>query len=398
MSDAPPPSAAAALGSRVLAAVNHDETLGLLARLIEAPSHNPPGDEAAAAAVLGQFLESHGIPTASREVSPGRPNLEASLGPAGGRLLLLNGHTDTMPPGPGWTVEPYQASMAGNRVYGLGACDMKAGLAAMAGAMAAVARVGAPLNGKVLLDAVADEEGTGAGTKAALSWGRAADWAVITEPTDLQVARAGNGQVNFTVTFNGKAGHGSTPEAGHNAIYDAAAFASLIERQAATLAGHAHPLSGPASYNLGVITGGVRTSIIPSQCTIGVDRRLIPGQTVANARTDLQHLLDDVLAARPGARAQWSVDVEYEPFEVTDELPLCTVLLQAAAEVCGHPLSFTGLRATTDAVFLCQAGVPAVVFGPGSLAQAHRPDEYVEVLQLQQATQALALTIVRLLC
>jgi succinyl-diaminopimelate desuccinylase len=262
----------------------------------------------------------------------------------------------------------------------------------------AVARSGVRLRGRVVLDAVADEEGTGAGTKATLRAGRAADWAVIAEPTGLQLARAGNGQVNFTVTFFGEAGHGSVPEDGHNAIYDAAAFIRLVEREAARLGGQVHPLTGSASYNVGVVSGGVRTSIIPSQCTVGVDRRIIPGQTVTEAVADLDDLLGLILDARPGARKQSSVDVDYEPFEVSEGMPLCAVLSEAAAVVCGRPAGFTGLRATTDAVFLCEAGIPAVVFGPGSLAQAHRPDEYVDIRQVQQATRAFALTIVGLLC
>jgi acetylornithine deacetylase/succinyl-diaminopimelate desuccinylase family protein len=393
-----PGSGSAGIDDRVLAAVDDDETLSLLARLIETPSHNPPGDEVAAAAVLGEFLAVAGITPAIHEVSPGRPNLEAALGPAGGPVLLFNGHTDTMPPGPGWSTDPYRAHRSGGRLYGLGACDMKAGLAAMAGAMAAVARSGVPLRGRVVLDAVADEEATGAGTKATLRAGRAADWGVIAEPTGLQLARAGNGQVNFTVTFLGEAGHGSTPEDGHNAIYDAAAFIRLVEQEAARLAGQVHPLTGPASYNAGVVSGGVRTAIIPSECTVGVDRRIIPGQTVAEAIADLDDLLGQVLDARAGARGRSSVDVDYEPFEVAERLPLCTVLSEAAAVACDRPAGFTGLRATTDAVFLCQAGIPTIVFGPGSLAQAHRPDEYVELRQVQQATRAFALTIVGLLC
>jgi acetylornithine deacetylase len=395
---ASPASGRAGIEDRVLAAVDDEETLSLLARLIEMPSHNPPGDEAAAAAVLGGFLASARITAVTHEVSPGRPNLEAALGPGGGRVLLFNGHTDTMPPGPGWSTDPYRAHRSGGRLYGLGACDMKAGLAAMAGAMTAVARSGVPLRGRVVLDAVADEEATGAGTKATLRAGRAADWGVIAEPTGLQLARAGNGQVNFTVTFLGEAGHGSTPEDGHNAIYDAAAFIRLVEQEAARLASQVHPLTGPASYNVGVVSGGVRTSIIPSECTVDVDRRIIPGQTVAEAIADLDDLLGLVLGARAGARGWSSVDVDYEPFEVAERMPLCTVLSEAAAVVCDRPAGFAGLRATTDAVFLCEAGIPTVVFGPGSLAQAHRPDEYVEVRQVQQATRAFALTIVGLLC
>jgi acetylornithine deacetylase/succinyl-diaminopimelate desuccinylase family protein len=398
MSRASRASGRADVADQVLAAVDDDETVSLLARLIETPSHNPPGDEAATAAALGGFLASAGITPATHEVSPGRPNLEASLGPGGGRVLLFNGHTDTMPPGPGWSTDPYRAHRSGGRLYGLGACDMKAGLAAMAGAMAAVARSGAPLRGQVVLDAVADEEATGAGTKATVRAGRAANWGVIAEPTGLQLVRAGNGQVNFTVTFLGEAGHGSTPEDGHNAIYDAAAFIRLVERDAARLAGELHPLTGPASYSVGVISGGVRTSIIPSECTVGVDRRIVPGQTVAEAVADLNDLLGVALGVRTGARARSSVDVDYEPFEVAERLPLCTALSEATAVVCGHPAGFAGLRATTDAVFLCEAGIPTVVFGPGSIAQAHRPDEYVEVCQVQQATRVFALTIARLLC
>jgi succinyl-diaminopimelate desuccinylase len=398
VSQVPPAAGPANIRDRVLAAVDDDETLDLLARLIETPSHNPPGNEAATAAVLSAFLASAGITPATYEVSRGRPNLEAALGPSGGRVLLFNGHTDTMPAGPGWTVNPHRPRRGGSRMYGLGACDMKAGLAAMAGAVVAVAKAGAPLRGQVVFDAVGDEEATGAGTKATLRAGRAADWGVIAEPTSLQIARAGNGQVNFTVAFLGEAGHGSTPEAGHNAIYDAAAFIRLLERDAVRLAGQVHPLTGPASYNVGVISGGVRTSIIPSECIVGVDRRIIPGQTVADATADLEDLLRQTLAARPGARARSSVDMDYEPFEVAEGLPLCGVLSQACADVCGRKADFTGLRATTDAVFLGEAGIPTVVFGPGSLAQAHRPDEYVEVSQVQQATRVFALTIVGLLC
>lgn len=398
MNRASPASGRADINGQVLAAVDDGETLSLLEHLIETPSCNPPGDEHAAAAVLGEFLASAGITSAMHEVSLGRPNLEAALGPRGGRVLLFNGHTDTMPPGPGWTTDPYRAHMADGRIYGLGACDMKAGLAAMAGAMVAVTRSGVPLRGRVVLDAVVDEEGTGAGTKATLRAGRAADWAVIAEPTGLQLARAGNGQVNFTVTFFGEAGHGSMPEDGHNAIYDAAAFIRLVEREAARLGGQVHPLTGSASYNVGVISGGVRTSIIPSECTVGVDRRIIPGQTVTEAVADLDDLLGLILGARTGARKQSSVDVDYEPFEVPEGMPLCAALSEATAAVCGRPAGFTGLRATTDAVFLCEAGIPTVVFGPGSLTQAHRPDEYVDIRQVQQATRAFALTIVGLLC
>jgi acetylornithine deacetylase/succinyl-diaminopimelate desuccinylase-like protein len=227
--------------------------------------------------------------------------------------------------------------------------------------------------------------------------GRRADFGIIAEPTELHVLRLGNGQVNFEVLFRGRAGHGSTPEAGRNAISDAAAFVSLVEAEAARLARDPYPLIGPASYNVGRIRGGLQTSIIPSECVVGVDRRIVPGQSVRDAIADLDELLERIRAERSGCRAERTVDIEYEPFEVAEDLPGCRVLRDAAAEVSGREISFGGLRATTDAVHLTEGGTPTVIFGPGSMQQAHQPDEFVSLEQLHQSTRALALTIVRLL-
>jgi acetylornithine deacetylase/succinyl-diaminopimelate desuccinylase family protein len=385
------------LEGRVLAAIDDEETLDLLRRLVEAPSANPPGNEGDAARVLATALARGGIEVRLEDVHPGRPNLAAELGPGGGPTLLLNGHTDTMPPGEAWTTDPYEAVVRDGKLYGLGACDMKAGVAAMTETVLAVKRSGIPLRGRVYLDAVVDEEATGAGTKYTVAKGRRADFAVIAEPTELQVVRLGNGQVNFQIRFYGKAGHGSTPEVGRNAISDAAAFVSLVEEEAARLAGAPYPLIGPASYNIGRIGGGLQTSIIPSECLVGVDRRIIPGQSVRDAVADVDALLERVAAERPGCRAERTVDIEYEPFEVPDDLPGCQALQSAAADVSGRAMGFGGLRATTDAVYLTEGGTPTVIFGPGSMQQAHRPDEFVSIEQLHQSTRAFALTIVRLL-
>lgn len=385
------------LEQRVVGAIDDEETLDLLCRLVEAPSANPPGDEGDVARVLARVLGRRGIDARLEDVHPGRPNLTAELGPAGGPTLLLNGHTDTMPPGEGWTTDPFEAVVCDGKLFGLGACDMKAGVAAMTEAVLAVKRAGIALHGRVCLDAVVDEEATGAGTKHTVARGRRADFAVIAEPTELQVVRLGNGQVNFNVRFYGRAGHGSTPEAGRNAIYDAAAFVALVEAEATRLARAPYPLIGPASYNIGRIGGGLQTSIIPSECHVGVDRRIVPGQSVHDAIADLDALLERLTAERPGCRAERTIDIEYEPFEVPEDLPGCQALRRAAAEVSGRAIGFSGLRATTDAVYLTEAGTPTVIFGPGSLRQAHQPDEFVSIEQLHQATRAFALTIVRLL-
>jgi acetylornithine deacetylase/succinyl-diaminopimelate desuccinylase-like protein len=260
-----------------------------------------------------------------------------------------------------------------------------------------VKRSGIRLRGCVYLDAVVDEEATGAGTKHTVARGRRADFAVITEPTELQVLLVGNGQVNFQVRFHGTAGHGATPEAGHNAIYDAAAFVSLVENEAARLREAPYPLIGPASYNVGRVEGGLRTSIIPAECLVGLDRRIVPGQSVRDAVADVDALLARIAAERPGCRTDRAIEIEYEPFDVPEDLPGCQALRSAAAAVSGREIRFGGLRATTDAVYLTEAGTPTVIFGPGSIEQAHRPDEFISIEQLHQSTRTLALTIVELL-
>jgi acetylornithine deacetylase/succinyl-diaminopimelate desuccinylase family protein len=383
--------------AKILRAIDDDEALDLLSRLVSAPSANPQGKEAAAAEALASTLARADVPYTLENVYEGRPNLSARVGPAGGTTLLLNGHTDTMPPGDGWTSDPYFPTIRDGKLYGLGSCDMKAGLAAMTEAVIAAQRSGIDLNGCVVLDAVVDEEATGAGTKHTISRGRRATFAIIAEPTELQVLRLGNGQVNFTVRLFGMAGHGSTPEAGHNAIYDAAELVSRLEAQGAKFAEHPHSLVGPASYNVGRIEGGLQTSIIPAECVLGVDRRISPGGTVAKAIADLDALLEATAAARPGMRVERTIDIEYEPFEVAEDVCGCQILGGAVAEVTGREIPFGGLRATTDAVFLAQAGTPTVIFGPGSIEQAHRPDEYVPVEQLHQASRAFALMIARFL-
>jgi acetylornithine deacetylase/succinyl-diaminopimelate desuccinylase family protein len=381
----------------VLAAVDDEATAALLARLVEVPSENPPGDEGDLVAELERELRSEGIDPILDEVLPGRPNLEAHLGDGDGPVLLLNGHTDTMPAGDGWSVPPHGAAIRDGRLYGVGSCDMKAGLASMVAAMRAVKRTAVRLRGRVILDAVVDEEARGSGTKRTVARGRRADWAIIAEPTGLEIAPLGNGQINVEMVFHGRAGHGSTPELGHNAIYDAAAFIAEVEAENARLSAHPHPLIGPASYSVGRTDGGLRTSIIPSSCRVGVDRRLLPGQTLGDAQTDLERLLDRALAGRPDARAEWTVTVEYPPFEVPRTLPVFRTLVGAVQDVTGEEAVVRGLRATTDAAFLAAGGIPAVVFGPGNLQQAHGPDEYVELEQVHAATRTFALTIVRLI-
>jgi acetylornithine deacetylase len=381
----------------VLDAIDDDETVELLRELIALDTQNPPGNEAIIARALAARLRSAASSIRLVEVAPGRENLEARFGRPGRGRLVINGHTDTMPAGIGWTSPPHEPTLAGDAIRGRGACDVKGGLAAAVEALLAVARAGVPLAGEVILDAVADEEAGGRGTARTIADGREADWAIVLEPTDLAVIPSGNGQVNFELVFAGVAAHGSTPEAGRNAIADAASFIRLVERAAQVFARAPHPRIGPASYNVGTIEGGVQTSIVPASCRLTLDRRILPGQSVEEAISDVDGMIEELRSGRPGAEVARRVLTAIPPIDQPDDLPVCSVLRTAVAEAAGGDVGLGGLRATSDAAQLVSAGIPSVVFGPGSITRsAHRPDEDVPLAELHAASRALALTIVRL--
>ncbi len=360
----------------------------LLVSLVGADSANPPGGEASVVAVLVAYLERHGLHPTVHEVLPGRPNLSVAIGPSGGPTLLLNAHSDTMPAGLGWSSDPFQARIVDGWLYGRGACDTKGGLAAMVEAIIVLAGQAGSLRGCVILDVVIDEEGGAAGTQAVIARGRRADWAIVAEPTDLTVARVSNGQLDVEVVLRGQAAHGSTPDDGMNAIGGAAQLIGLIEAAHADLRPHPHPLTGPATYNVGMIRGGVQVSIVPAECRLEIDRRVLPGATLDAALADVDNLLAQVRAGRPGLVIDRTATVAIPPVDVPAASPVCTALVAALEEVGATPV-VGGLRATSDAAWLDVAGIPAVVFGPGSLAHAHQPNERVAIADVLTAARVI---------
>jgi acetylornithine deacetylase/succinyl-diaminopimelate desuccinylase family protein len=375
--------------------IDPDRLESLLKRLVAADSTNPPGAEASTVAELAVHLRRHGLHVDFEYVLPGRPNLTCSLGDGRGPTLLLNAHTDTMPAGPGWSRPPFSAVVDGGVLYGRGACDTKGGLAAMAEALVALFVSGAKLRGRVILDAVIDEEAGARGTLATIAAGRTADWAIVAEPTDLVIARVGNGQMDAEITVRGQAAHGSTPDEGRSAIADAAALVMEFEAAHERLRSIAHPLLGPASYSVGTIRGGVQASIVAAECRFELDRRILPGSSVEAATAEIDAVIAAVRAARPGLDVSRVITLAIPPVEASAESPVCLALAAGLASV-GAPATVGGLRATSDAAWLAEAGIPTVVFGPGSLDHAHRPDERVALADVELAAGALVATIVAL--
>jgi acetylornithine deacetylase/succinyl-diaminopimelate desuccinylase family protein len=368
------------------------EAVALLQELVRAPSPNPPGDERRVAAVARAYLETcPGVVIEDVGISPERPLLVATLeGRAGGREIVFAGHLDTVPAGDGWTRDPFGGEVDDGRLYGRGAADMKGGIAGFLVAMRRLALEPDRWSGTIVSHLVPDEEPGGQlGTQILLERGRLhGDAAIVAEPSELRVFTAQKGNIFAAFTFRGRAAHGSMPEHGENAISAAARFVVALEDQLRPrLAEREHELVGHATVSVGTVKGGRRTNVVPDECVVTVDRRLLPGESVDAALGELTALAD--------GRAELTLEHIGAAFETAADHWLVQAARKAVASVRGAQ-SIGGLVGSSDARFYAGAGLPTILLGPGAMSQAHVPDEWIDVELLGQSVdvyRALALEL-----
>jgi acetylornithine deacetylase len=367
-----------------------DSAAELTARLVAIDSVNPslvPGGagEGEIAAFIAGWARDAGLDADVLEGTPRRPSvLVRARGTGGGRTLLLCGHSDTV------TVEgmadaPHEPRVDGDRLHGRGAYDMKAGLAAALVACREAASLG--LAGDVVVAAVADEEHASLGVQECLA-AVAADAAIVTEPTELEVVVAHKGFVWCEVEVTGQAAHGSRPHLGVDAIVKAGPILTALGALDAALAGREHPLLGRGSVHASVIEGGVELSSYPARCTIGLERRTLPGETGADVEAQLAALLDRCRAADPELVAEQRTLLVREPFEVGDQTEIVSAVRDSAAAVLGAAPAIGGASYWADAAFIAAAGIPTVMFGPGGEG-AHAAEEWVSIADTEAVTRAL---------
>lgn len=371
----------------------------VLGELIAIPSVNPrynetPGGEARLTEFLENLLAQLGLTVWRQPVLPGRENvlgrLDGDVSAAhGGPVVMLDAHQDTVPV-EGMTVEPFRSELSDGRVYGRGACDVKGGMAAILAAVARLAHERRRPMPTVLVSFTVDEENGFAGARRlAESWSREGDElavlrpgaAVVLEPTGLDLVVAHKGVIRWTATAKGKAAHSSQPETGENAIYKMARAVTAIQQHAAALVeGKRHALCGVATASVGTIHGGVGVNTVPDRCTIEIECRPFPGDNLEAARERIVEL---------------GGDIEHEPPyllgpALSDEGngPLAQQLSAVVHRVAGR-CEQRGVPWGTNAPLFAAAGVPTLVFGPGSVAQAHTADEWIDIEQLRQAAEIL---------
>lgn len=394
-------SAVTADEQAVLDRISLDEITELTSALVGSPGENPPGGEAATVKTLAEACSARSLECTLTEVEPDRENLAAVLPGGPGPGLLLLGHTDVVPIGEGWTVDPVGGVVRDGRLFGRGSADMKGGLAACVVAMAALRSAGVRLSGPVELSAVVDEEETGKGVRHYIAQQDRSHFrgCIVAEPTDLQTVIAARGDAYLELTVHGRAAHSGRPGDGVNAIYGAAAIVADLEAWHHELAAAPHPLVGPATWSVGQIQGGTGTSIVPAECRVLADRRLLPGESIATVVEALTQRVAALRLEERGLTVEVRHTMDMPGFETAADHRFVVAADGALADAGGPGLPLGGWTAACDGGFVARdAGVPVVVLGPGSVAdQAHRADESVALEELLVAARAYALTAMRLL-
>lgn len=346
------------------------------------------GVEEPAIRYLAERFDRLGIPYTVRTENGKAYNLVAETGPAG-PSIILNSHLDVVPPGDRdrWVYPPFEPTIDDGRLYGRGACDAKGPLAAMVAAFERLWRRRDTLRGRIILTAVGAEETGGIGTLREAEAGLRADVAIVGEPTQLIPRIAHKGRMTVAITTRGKPVHSSNPDAGVNAITKMLKLIPALEDLHTEARRLTHPLLGAGSSTITRISGGVADNVVPGECTLHIDRRLMPGETPDSALAYYMAVLDAARERDPELVVELDLHEAKHPAETSD--PRWAAMMErVVSRVLGRPVEAQGFTATCDMTHLeHEAGTPTVIYGPGDLGLAHQYNEFVPVDELYTAAE-----------
>lgn len=352
-----------------------------LAELVAINSENPPGGEGKVARWIRKTLVPMGFDLDLIEYAPGRFNVEARLMNGPGPVFAFNTHMDTVPAGDGWTTDAFILTEREGRLFGRGSCDCKGPLAAMVEAMRMLIVGKAGWSGTLMAVFTGDEEVASAGARHYAASKPRINAVVVGEPTGNACFSAHKGSFRPVVRISGKAAHSGSPHLGDNAIFRAGELMPLIAGFHETvLSRRSHPLVGSPSLTVTRIKGGHADNVIPAECDLLLDRRLIPGETDASAEAEIRALLAEA-GERHGIRAE--IVGCHETTGGATETSGMAPIVQASVAACraagvAEPGPF-GFQGACDLVHFVGAGAEGVVIGAGDIGVAHRPDEFVPV-------------------
>lgn len=339
---------------------------------------------------LSRRFDRAGIPYTLQTDDEGRLlNVVASIG-EGEPSIMLNGHMDVVPPGDlrGWSHDPFEARVVGDRLYGRGACDAKGSLGCMVAAVERLWEERDELQGRIVLSAVSAEETGGLGTRWDMAQGTRTQVAIVGEPTSCVPHIAHKGGLRVWVDVKGESGHAGRPGDGVNAIYGAAPLIAAFEELGRELLQSTHhPLLGPASLVVTTVQGGTALNVVPESCSLTLDRRLLPGEDDSQALEQIRQRIDEVGKKRPEVEFEISKSNKVLPAETSSE-ELVGLVEAVSRDVLGRSVKAEGFSATCDMTYIeHQGGIPTLILGPGDLKYAHQPDEWVPLEELDQAAE-----------
>lgn len=393
------------------------EQVALLAELVRTPTDNPPGDLAAAGERiagllegLGLAVERHPVP-AERAAAVGMRSatnlvVRRRFGP--GPVIALNAHGDVVPPGQGWTTDPYGAEIREGWMYGRGVAVSKSDIATYGFALLALDRLaaeGARLAGTVELHVTFDEEAGGEiGPGLLLAEGVSRPDLALCAGFSYAVVTAHDGCLHLEVEVRGRSAHAARPETGVDALEAATHLLATLYAFRRGLAGRisATPGIGHAQLTVGLIEGGINTNVVPDRIAFRLDRRMIPEEAPEAVEAELRALLEGAARAFPAVRLEVRRILLARPLvPLPGHERLVDALARHAGRILGEPVRAAGVPLYTDARHYAEAGIPVVLFGAGPRtleeANAHRADERLALADLRRATEIVAAALLDLL-
>lgn len=377
-----------------------DELATLITELIRISSENPPGEEGACARYIHDWFTEHDIDAdLIPEPYTDRPQVAARVG-QGQPTVVYNGHLDVVPAGDTahWTHPPYAGEQVDDRIYGRGSVDMKAGLAIAMLATWILKSELRPGDGTVIFHGAIGEETGELGTRVLLEKGYDGDYGVVLEPTDFRVATRSKGLLCYEITVQGEPSHASRPDQGDNAVLLSQPVVESIKAYDRRVRERADELVGRAYANITRFKAGVggNLGVLPSTASFVLDRRVLPGESIADVETEIADLLDAVEEQHSVETTHEEIQ-RYEPVAVPTDCIIAETFREQTRQYRDSVDAPWGIEAATDMRNLVNdAGMEAITWGPGRLSQAHTHDEYIELtaandglLMLLNATHSL---------
>ncbi|MFT3819901.1 MAG: M20/M25/M40 family metallo-hydrolase [Rubrivivax sp.] len=392
-----------------------DEQVRFLQELVRVPTDTPPGNnaphalrtqellaafgfDAQAHAVPAELVQAHGLQSITNLVVQRRYA-------DGGRVVALNAHGDVVPPGEGWTHDPYGAEIVDGKLYGRAAAVSKCDFSTFTFATRALEAAGVPLAGGVDLLFTYDEEfGGELGPGWLLEKGLTRPDLEIAAGFSYQVVTAHNGCLQLEATVHGKMGHAAVPETAVDALQAATRALVALYDENTRLRQTRSAVKGinHGYINVGQIFGGTNTNVVPGKVVLKIDRRMIPEEDPAQVEAALRRLIETAVAGVPGTRIEIKrLLLAHAMKPLAGNKPLVDALCAHATELMGETVEAWGTPLYTDARLFSERGIPAVIYGAGPRtvleSNAKRADEHIVLEDLRRATKVVARTLLDLL-